>query len=182
MVLTREVIYVSASVGCACIASVYDFRYRRIPNLLTGPAILIGLLLHLFLGGPTQFGLAALAGLIAGMIFLIFHIAGGMGAGDVKLMAAVGCMVGMSAVKELLISTVIIGAVFAAALALYRGRLRHTLANVGTLVIHHGSEGLRSHPELNLANPNTLRLPYALPIAAGCLVTFYLISSKGLAR
>lgn len=182
MFVHEEVIYVSASVICAGIASVYDYRYRRVPNLLTGPAILFGLLLHLVLGGPAQLGMAALAGLVAGGTFLIFYVAGGMGAGDVKLMTAVGCMVGMIAVKEVLISTVLIGAVFALVLAIHRGRLRQTLANLVTLVKHHGSEGIKSHPELNLENSNTLRLPYALPIAAGCLVTFYLVSVNGLVR
>jgi prepilin peptidase CpaA len=182
MFVPEEVIYVSASVICAGIASVYDYRYRRVPNLLTGPAILFGLLLHLVLGGPAQLGMAALAGLVAGGTFLIFYVVGGMGAGDVKLMTAVGCMVGMIAVKEVLISTVLIGAVFALVLAIHRGQLRQTLANLVTLVKHHGSEGIKSHPELNLENSNTLRLPYALPIAAGCLVTFYLVSANGLAR
>jgi prepilin peptidase CpaA len=182
MSVPKEVIYVSASVICAGIASVYDYRYRRVPNLLTGPAILFGLLLHLVLGGPAQLGMAALAGLIAGGIFLIFYIAGGMGAGDVKLMAAVGCIVGTSALKEVMISTVLIGAVFGIVLAIQRGRLRETLGNVGKLVKHHGSEGMKSHPELNVRNSNTLRLPYALPIAAGCLVTFYLVAIDGIAR
>ena len=182
MYVSSEVIYLSASVTCAGIASVYDFRFRRIPNLLTGPAILFGLVLHLYLGGLAQLGLAALAGLIAGGVFLIFFIAGGMGAGDVKLMLAVGCIAGIGSIKDVLISTVIIGAIFAVALALYRGRLRQTISNVATLIAHHRSEGLTSHPELNVANSNTLRLPYALPIAAGCVVTFYLSCFKGLVR
>jgi prepilin peptidase CpaA len=182
MVLSQESIYVSVSVICAGIASVYDFRYRRIPNLLTGPAILFGLLLHLVLGGPAQLGMAALAGLIAGGIFLVFYIAGGMGAGDVKLMTAVGCVVGMSEVKNVMVSTVLIGAAFAVVMAVRHGRLRQTITNIARLVRHHGSEGLTSHPELNVGNSNTLRLPYALPIAAGCLVTFYLVSVQGLSR
>lgn len=182
MSVPEEVIYVSASVICAGIASVYDYRYRRIPNVLTGPAILFGLLLHLVLGGPAQLGRSALAGLIAGGIFLIFFVIGGMGAGDVKLMTAVGCIVGTSALKDVLISTVLIGAAFAIVLAIQRGRLRQTLLNIATLARHHGSSGLKSHPELNVGNSNTLRLPYALPIAAGCLVAFYLVTVNGFTR
>jgi prepilin peptidase CpaA len=45
------------------------------------------------------------------------------------------------------------------------------LRNTAVVLAHHGRWGLKPHPELNLDNPRTLRLPFALPIAAGCLVT-----------
>jgi prepilin peptidase CpaA len=76
----------------------------------------------------------------------------------------------------------LIGALMGVALALYRGRLRETVFNVITLVQHHGAEGLAAHPELNVRNVATLRLPYALPIAAGCLLTFFMTSGKELVR
>src|ERR1700712_1629037 len=132
--------YIVAALACASVAGVYDLRTRRIPNKLTLPAIFAGLLLHLIIGSPAEMGWAALAGLIAGGIFLLFFLAGGMGAGDVKLMAAIGCLAGSGNVKDVLISTVLIGAVMGVALALYRGRLRQTLSNVVTLAQHHGSE------------------------------------------
>ena len=161
----------AGSLLCAGIGSFHDVRERRIPNLLTGPAIVAGLLLHLAVGGWAQMGSSALAGLIAGSIFLIFFLAGGMGAGDVKLMAAVGCIAGLSPLRLVMVSTVIFGGVFALVLAVYRGRLRQTLGNVIALMAHHRRQGLTPHPELNLANTATLRLPFALPIAAGCLLT-----------
>jgi prepilin peptidase CpaA len=154
-------------------------KYRRIPNVLTGYSILLALFLHLLLDGWAQLGSSAMAGLIAGSIFLIFFIAGGLGGGDVKLMTAVGCFVGMQFLSQVMIATLITGAVFAIVLALYHGRLRDTLANVGTLVAHHQRRGLVPHPELNVTNSNTLRLPYALPIAAGCLATFWTLATRG---
>ena len=105
-----------------------------------------------------------------------------MGAGDVKLMTAVGCLAGTAYLMDILIATVLTGAVLGVALALYRGRLRQTIANVLTLVSHHVAEGFSAHPELNVGNPATLRLPYAFPIAAGCLLGFVLASGKELAR
>lgn len=182
MAISPQTIYLTAALICASVASLHDLRSRRIPNLLTGPAILFGLLLHLVLGGPAQLGLSALAGLIAGGIFLLFFVAGGMGAGDVKLMAAVGCLAGTTYLAQVLIATVLVGAVMGIALALYRGRLRQTIGNVVTLVQHHSSEGLSTHPDLNVKNDSGLRLPYALPIAAGCLVAFFLATGKELAR
>jgi prepilin peptidase CpaA len=58
-------------------------------------------------------------------------------------------------------------------LALARGRLQQTIMNVGALASHHTHQGLQPHPELNLTNAHTLRLPYALAIAGGSLLTFY---------
>ncbi len=182
MAISTQTIYMEAALACASIASMYDLRTRRIPNKLTLPAILFGLALHLYRGGPAEMGWSALAGLIAGGVFLLFFLAGGMGAGDVKLMTAVGCLVGTGNIKEVLLATVIIGAVMGIALAIYRGQFRQTLLNVTTLVQHHRAEGLAEHPELNVRNPSSLRLPYALPIAAGCLVTFLMVSGKELIR
>jgi prepilin peptidase CpaA len=182
MALTPQTIYMEAALACASIASMYDLRTRRIPNKLTLPAILFGLGLHLYHGGPTELGWSALAGLIAGGLFLRFFLAGGMGAGDVKLMTAVGCLVGTGNIKDVLLATVIIGGVMGIALALYRGQLKQMVLNVTTLVEHHRAEGLTEHPELNVRNPASLRLPYALPIAAGCLVAFLMTSGKELMR
>jgi hypothetical protein len=67
------------------------------------------------------------------------------------------------------IATGVAGAGFALAVSIYNGRLRETLRNVGELLLHHGRRGLVPHPDLNLANACALRLPFALPIATGCL-------------
>jgi prepilin peptidase CpaA len=167
----QQLMFIAGSLSCASIGSVHDVRERRIPNRITGPAILAGLTLHMVYGGWGGLGDSALAGLIAGGIFLLFFLAGGMGAGDVKLMTAVGCFAGLSPLRMVVISTVVAGAVFALAVGIYNGRLRETLRNVGALLLHHSQQGLKPHPDLNLTNSNTLRLPFALPIAAGCLFT-----------
>jgi prepilin peptidase CpaA len=146
---------------------VYDVISRRIPNAFTLPAILFGLLLHYSLGGWRQLGSAAAGGLVCGLIFLLFHLAGGMGGGDVKLIAAAGCSAGLSLIGPLLILTSLAGGVMAIGLALYHRRLKQTLLNVRALVVHHGRAGLAPHADFNLDNAQALRLPYALAIAAG---------------
>ena len=93
-VFEQQLIFLGGSLLCAGIGSVTDVRERRVPNFVTGPAIVVGLMLHTIFGGWRGLGDSALAGLIAGGIFLVFFLAGGMGAGDVKLMAAVGCFAG----------------------------------------------------------------------------------------
>jgi prepilin peptidase CpaA len=167
-------LYPTVALVCALIGAGFDVHSRRIPNFLTLPGIVAGLLLHLVLRGWKQMGLAALAGLICGVIFLVFWLAGGMGAGDVKLMTAVAALAGMPLVPWLLILTALAGGVMALGLAVWRGKVKETILNVGALALHHRMEGLAPHPQLNVANARTLRLPYALAVAAGTATTLFL--------
>jgi prepilin peptidase CpaA len=162
-----ELIYPAASLFCAIVGAVYDVRSRKIPNFITLPSLLFGMILHFTVGGWKQLASATAAAMICGLVFLIFYLSGGMGAGDVKLIAAVGCVAGLSLVGPLLLWTSIVGGAMAIALALYQRKLTETMHNMLTLAIHHQGEGLTPHPEFNVQNPRSLRLPYALAIAAG---------------
>ena len=166
---SQQLIYTTGSLLCAGAGSIHDVKARRIPNLLTGGSIAAGLLLHLVLGGWRQMGASAVAGLIAGAIFLVFFLAGGMGGGDVKLMAAVGCIVGLPELRLVMTATVFTGAILALILAAYRGRLRQTFDNLLALLAHHRRFGLTPHHEIHVGNEEMVRLPYALSITAGCL-------------
>jgi prepilin peptidase CpaA len=170
--LKIEILYAACSLFCALIGAVYDVISRRIPNAFTLPAILFGLLLHYSLGGWRQLGSAAAGGLVCGLIFLLFHLAGGMGGGDVKLITAAGCTAGLSLIGPLLLWTSLAGGAMAIGLALYHRRLKQTLLNVRALVVHHRTVGLAPHAEVNLDNAQALRLPYALAIAAGSGLSF----------
>jgi prepilin peptidase CpaA len=165
--LNIEFAYAACSLFCALVGAGYDVISRRIPNTFTFPAILFGLLLHFSLGGWRQLGSAAAGGLLCGLIFLVFHLAGGMGGGDVKLITAAGCIAGLSLVAPLLILTSLAGGAMAVGLALYHRRLKQTMLNMCALVAHHGISGLAPHPDFNLDNAQALRLPYAMAIAAG---------------
>ena len=147
-----EFAYAVSALVCAVVGAGYDLATRRIPNALTLPAIVFGLLLHFTLGGWRQLGTAAAAGLCCGLIFLLFHLAGGMGGGDVKLITAAGSIAGLSLMGPLLILTSFAGGIMALGLALYRRRLRQTMWNLGALLVHHRTEGLAPHPEFNIGN------------------------------
>ena len=173
-----DFVFLSCAALCASIGAVSDARTRRIPNLLTGPAIIFGLLLHLAVNGWKAMGLAAAAGLAGGAVFFLFFIAGGMGAGDVKLMASISSIAGFGHLAEIFIATALTGGLYALALAISRGRLKSTVANAFMLIGHHGAMGLVPHPQLNLDRPGTLRLPYGVAIAAGCWIA--LLAPKAL--
>jgi len=168
-----ELTYLAGASVIALVASYFDVKSRRIPNFITVPAFLFGLFIHLVCGGWQQMLTSLAAGAIGGALFLVFYLAGGMGAGDVKLIMAVGATAGLPHIAYLLVLTVLAGGLMALFLTVVRGRLQQTIMNVGVLTAHHAQQGLQPHPDLNIANPQTLRLPYALAIAGGCILTLY---------
>lgn len=169
--LSHSTLFAFAAMTCGTVGAIWDVRTRRIPNLLTGSAIALGLGMHLAIGGWSELLESFGALMLCGTIFLAIYIAGGMGAGDVKLIAAEGCMLGLSHAVSLLVFTALSGGLLALSVAGRHGRLRQTIGNVLVLTSHHFRRGLVPHPELNVLNSQTLRLPYAVAICAGCLLT-----------
>jgi len=113
------------------IAAVFDVRTRRIPNWLNLFGVLAGLLLNWFLNVDKYNWRSALMGL--GLAFLIYfplYLLRGMGAGDVKLMAAVGALVGPANWFAIFVLSNILGAAAAVVLLLSKGKLWGTLRNV----------------------------------------------------
>lgn len=170
--ITRESAICLAACCSALAAAVTDRRSRKIPNWLVGTSLCVGASLHL-LGGARELIAAVEGGLFCGFVFLIFYKSGGIGAGDVKLMAAQGCMLGLQNAGLLLISTAITGGVIALVVAVRQKAGRQTLRNVIALSRHHKINGCVPHPELNVRNSSMIRLPYAYAIATGVLTTIF---------
>jgi len=156
------------------VACAFDLRTRRIPNFLTfgGAALAV-----LYAG--TAHGFAGLThsvgGWLAGVcIFLPLFVLGGLGAGDVKLMACVGAFVGpRQALWSALYAALAVGVV-AIVVAMGTGYLRTAVDNMYLLLSHFRVAGIRPHPELTLERGKGPRLPYAIPIAAGAIAAMWL--------
>lgn len=153
-------------------AAVYDVRYRRIPNWLTVAGVVAGLTLNTFLyqGWP---GLRlSLMGLGTGFgVYFVLYVMRFMGAGDVKLMAAIGAMVGWADWFGIFLVTAILGGVAALVLVLFRGRLKRTLFNVGFLLseMKSGRPAYLGREELDVRNPKALGLPHGAVIAVASI-------------
>lgn len=115
-------------------ATIVDVRTRRIPNELTAAMAVTGLgLAATGMSGVSLLGSAI--GLALGVALMLpGHVFGGTGAGDVKLMAAIGAIVGPATVVTAFFFTAIAGGVLAIAVAAQRRRLGTTLAGTGKLV------------------------------------------------
>lgn len=146
---------------------------RRIPNALTFPAFFAGLIVSTVAGGWRGLASALAASLIAFSISILFFAAHAMGGGDVKLLAAVAAFLGMPYVFPQLIYTALIGGILGLIVAVWHGRLLATIKNVGLILSHHLSEGLRPHPTINIENPELRRVPYGAAIALATIVVFF---------
>lgn len=153
------------------IAAYFDFRWRRIPNWLVLSGLLVGIALNAFL-----YEWAGLRGSLEGLglgllIYLPLYALRGMGAGDVKLMAAVGALVGWRNWIGVFMLTAITGGLVALLLVVLRGRARSTMANVGSMFqqMAHLQAPYTGNPELDVKNPKAVTLPHGVMIAVGSI-------------
>ncbi|MBZ5616968.1 MAG: A24 family peptidase [Acidobacteriia bacterium] len=150
-------------------AAVSDARQRRIPNALTYPAMAGGLVVQGVLFGWRGLLLSVAGGVVFGGVFLLFYLVHAMGAGDVKLAAALGCIVGLPQAVSVMIDTAFAGGILAILLMLASRRTMQTIRNTLSVVGFHARHGLQAHPVVNLDNPDSARMPYGLAFAAGTL-------------
>jgi prepilin peptidase CpaA len=157
------------AVAVAVFAAATDAKDRRIPNRLTYSAMLAGLLLQGALHGWRGLLAGVVGGLLFGGVFFFFYLIRAMGAGDVKLAAALGCIVGPNASLQVLFATALAGGALAIVFMVASGRIVETLRNTLWVVGFHAQHGLQPHPTVNLDNPGAVRMPYGLAFAAGTL-------------
>jgi len=167
-----EVILLGLVIG----AAIYDVRYRRIPNWLTLTGVVIGLLLNAWLvayGNPVPGLLFSLKGLLLGFGFYFFlYMLHAMGAGDVKLMAAVGALVGWENWFGIFLVTAILGGITGVILVIARKRVKTTFFNMSFLIaeLKSGRSAHLGREELDVKSSKALRQPHGAIIALGTIV------------
>jgi len=152
-------------------ASFFDIRKHKIPNWLTIAGVVLAVALNTFLFETVGLWYS-LKGLgVAFAVYFILYLLRGMGAGDVKLMAAVGAAVGTYNWLGILFCTALIGGVAGLVLALSKGRMRRTFWNMWLMLLslRHGRAPYKDNPELDVGSDLALRLPHGVVIAGGTL-------------
>jgi prepilin peptidase CpaA len=118
------------------IATITDINERRIPNWLTFSAIIAGMLLHLIADGIPG-GLFAVKGMALGLVILLpAFIWGGLGAGDVKLLAAIGALMGPQLVLNAGIYSILFGGAISLVLLIWHRRFLITVKRIWNYLVY----------------------------------------------
>ena len=154
----------------AIVITYMDVRYRRIPNKLVLATLLGGLILNTFFGGGHGL-LTSIGGVVLGFSLMFFlHVFGTMGAGDVKLFASIGAIVGISHVIPTLLVVALTGGVLAICKMVYKRRVVVTMLGVGQFF--YGFLPGMKVPRFEIPENRSYTLPYAVAINLGSVIAF----------
>jgi prepilin peptidase CpaA len=156
-------------VPLAAIITYYDVRYRRIPNVFVLATLISGLFLNFIFNGTGGVLLSA-AGCLLGLgVMLTLHVLGAMGAGDVKLFAAIGAVVGANFVIPTFLVVVLTGGVLGVYTMVRAGSVRQTL--MGVLQIFVGMLPGWPMPRFSVPSDRRHTIPYGVAITFGSLIS-----------
>ncbi len=159
--LTYYVICLVVAAACT------DFKRQKIPNILTIPSVFVGLLGHVWLNG-WQGLVFSVEGLGVGLgVLLGFYILGGMAAGDVKLLGAIGAIVGPNEVFTVFLATALLGGLYSLGMMLGLWGIMGTLHRIVTMFKTVVLTGTVSTAFSSSSDQPKLR--YGLVIALGAL-------------
>jgi len=148
----------------AAIAGFTDLRSRRIPNWLTVCGLVAGIAVRGFFQGWSGVK-TSLLGVVLGLgLLLPFVLLRALGAGDWKLAGALGAFAGPALLMDMLIGSIFVAGVMAAALVIYKGRVRQTVRNIGHILVSLVTFRL-PETRVSLDNPDALKVPYGVALA-----------------
>jgi len=159
-------------IGAAACAT--DLHSRRIPNWLTFGATAAAIAYQYTTAGPAGVQLAMSGWVVGLVLFMPMFLLGGMGAGDVKLLAALGAWLGPANAFWLAIYSSMAGGLIAIPMALRHRYLGTAFSNIGALAKYWWFCGLRPLHRVSLEGGTGPRLAYAIPMFLGMVVTLWL--------
>ena len=156
-------------VPLAALVIYYDVRYRRIPNLFVLATLIAGLTLNFAIGGFSGV-LSGVGGCVFAFILMfMLHVFGAMGAGDVKLFAAIGSVVGAQLVLPTFVVVVITGGLLALVNILRTGIFRTTMQRVLQILV--GLLPGWQMPKFSVPADRRLTVPYGVAITIGAIIS-----------
>lgn len=151
------------------VAARADVRTRTIPNVVTVPALLLGIATHTAFAGADGLR-SSLAGMaLAGAVLIPGWLFRWMGAGDVKLMTAVGAWLAWPQALTGVLASLVMGGAISLVVALRRGLLRQALTGAALI-------GASTLARTGGVTPVTtgVRIPFALAVFAGSTIALWL--------
>jgi prepilin peptidase CpaA len=162
------------ALALAGLAGYLDWRSRRIPNWLTVPGLCAGIVVNFITAGRHGVALSFEGAALGLALMLPLVLMRALGAGDWKLMGAVGAFLGPWPFLIVLFVSTSISAFMAVAKMIEARRVKTTLRNMAELVRGFFAFGLRPHPEISLDSPGLMKLPFGVAVAAATVLCFVL--------
>lgn len=171
----RPLVQWGVVIGASLAAALFDLAVRRIPNRLTGPLLLAGLAWAVYVGRLSGLCDAAISCVILALPYVLLFLFAGGGAGDAKMMGAIGAWVGLVngivVLCAVSVSAVLLGIGFAVA----GKRLRPAMANMGyflygLLFVVLGRGKMKDRRELFPRTADMQKMPYGIAILAGVCI------------
>lgn len=159
------------------LAGYADWRTRKIPNWLTVSGFLAGLIMNFVLWGwhNTNWhgGKASLEGAALGLIvFLPFVLLRALGAGDWKLMGAVGAIFGPALLVLIIFGSIFVAGIMAVVEVIRSRRIKETAKNLVVLVQGFVTFGVRSRSDITIDNPGLMKIPFGVAVAMATLICY----------
>jgi prepilin peptidase CpaA len=160
------------TIALTFVAALMDWRTRRIPNWLTVSGVVAGTTLHAALAG-WHGALFALEGAGLALALLLPPVLMRLiGAGDWKLMGAVGAFLGPVLVLFVFLLSIFASGLMAMTQMIITRRVSETFRNMFVLVRGFFSFGLKANPRVSLDTPHSLKLPFGIAVAAATLICY----------
>jgi prepilin peptidase CpaA len=171
----------SIVLAAALIAAVTDVWKFKVYNTLTLPLMASGLIYQFSVGGLNGLSQGVLGVLFGFFALIFFYVMGGMGAGDVKLLSALGAWLGMPLTFYIFIASSLLGGIYAVLLLVLGGSLGETWVNLQILwfrilsVSRYLGSDDRLERETKRPDRRKRCVPFAAMVAMGTSMTYWLI-------
>ena len=156
-------------------ASWFDYKERRVPNWLNAAIAAMGFMAQGWFFGWSGLGAGALGLLVGFAVLIVPWLMHGMGAGDVKLMMAIGVWLGPGWTALAFCVGGVVGGVIAVVMILSSGRFWQAYANMATIAykLSNRSTILSEFGSAKSFGNSSQLLPYGVPLTVGTLMVFF---------
>ncbi|HEV2420439.1 MAG TPA: A24 family peptidase [Candidatus Acidoferrales bacterium] len=166
-----------AALALTLLAGWTDWRKRKIPNWLTVSGFFLGVAMNFVLWGwrNTNWhgGKASMEGAALGLaVFLPFVLLRALGAGDWKLMGAVGAIFGPALLVLIIFGSIFVAGIMAVIEVVRSRRIKETAKNLAVLVHGFFTFGVRSRPDITLDNPGLMKIPFGVAVAMATVICY----------
>jgi prepilin peptidase CpaA len=167
--MSETIVQIILLVPLAIIIAYYDVRYRRIPNAFVLATLAAGLAVNGIFGGIAGLTASFMGCALGFVLMFMLHVFGAMGAGDVKLFAAIGAVTGAALVVPTFVVVVLTGGLLALVSIIRAGMVVTTMHRV--LQIFIGMLPGWEMPKFAVPADRRYTIPYGVAITLGSIIS-----------